>query len=141
MNEYTFDEIKIGHKESFSFEITEDYMSRFKEITGDYNPLHNDESYAKQRGYDSVVVYGMLTASFLSTLAGMYIPGKRSLIQTVKIDMIRPVYVGQRLSCEGTVVGKGETYKTLKVNYSIKTVCEERKVMRGNMMVGVMEDE
>ena len=141
MNEYTFEELEIGHTESFEFEITNDNMAKFREITGDFNPLHTDEKYAKENGFDSVVVYGMLTASFLSTLAGMYTPGKRSLIHTVKSDMIKPVYIGQRLICEGIVVEKGETFKTLKVNYTIKTVQDGNKVVRGSMMVGVLENE
>lgn len=45
-------------------------MSIFRDISGDYNPLHNDESFAVARGFNSRVVYGMLTASLYSCLGG-----------------------------------------------------------------------
>ena len=50
MNTYTYDEINIGHKESFTVVVTEKERDMFREITGDVNPLHNDEAYAKEKG-------------------------------------------------------------------------------------------
>ncbi len=74
MNKYKFEDIKIGLKEEFKIPITEEKIKLFGQITGDYNPLHNDLEFAKSKGYNERVVYGMLTSSFLSTLAGMYLP-------------------------------------------------------------------
>ena len=47
MNEYTYEEIETGHKESFTVDVTEEMMASFNAMTGDINPLHNDEEYAK----------------------------------------------------------------------------------------------
>lgn len=80
MNEYTYEQIEIGTKESFEVSVTEEMLESFKKITGDINPLHNDAEYARSMKYEDRVVYGMLTASFLSTLAGVYLPGKRVLL-------------------------------------------------------------
>ena len=51
-------------------------MDQFLAITGDCSPIHVDADYAKDRGYPGCVVYGMLGASFFSTLAGVYLPGE-----------------------------------------------------------------
>ena len=75
MNEYKFKDIKIGLEEKFEVNLTEEMVKAFCNITGDINPLHNDLDFAKSKGYNEKVVYGMLTASFLSTLAGVYLPG------------------------------------------------------------------
>ncbi|MBR5361427.1 MAG: dehydratase, partial [Lachnospiraceae bacterium] len=77
MNTYIYEQIEVGHKESFKVTVTEADMDKFREITGDVNPLHRDTEYAKEHGYRDRVFFGMLTASYLSTLAGVYLPGER----------------------------------------------------------------
>ena len=136
MNEYRYEEIEIGHKESFTVTVTEDMMRSFCLMTGDINPLHNDEEYAKSKGHPGRVVYGMLTASLLSTLAGVYLPGKRSLIQEVKIKFAKPVYVGDRLTVEGNVEEKNDTYSLIMLKVSIFNQKME-KVCRAKMQIGV----
>lgn len=139
MNSYTYDQITVGQKESFSVTVTEKMMKDFLEITEDVNPLHNDGSYAKSKGHASVVVYGMLTASFLSTLAGVYLPGKRSLIHEVNTKMEKPVYVGDTLTIEGTVKEKNDTFKFIVVKAVIRNQNGD-KVLKAQMQIGVDED-
>lgn len=136
MNDYTYEEIELGHKESFSVKITEEMMKKFLEITGDVNPLHNDEDYAKSKGNPGRVVYGLLTGSFLSTLAGVYLPGKRSLIHEVKIKCVKPVYIGDTLTIEGVVDEKHDAFSLLVIKATIKNQ-NGRKVCRATMQVGV----
>ena len=136
MNEYTYEEIETGHKESFTVDVSEEMMTSFNAMTGDINPLHNDEEYAKSKGHPGRVVYGMLTASLLSTLAGVYLPGKRSLIQEVKIKFVKPVYVGDRLTVEGIVEEKNDTYSLIMLKVSIFNQKKE-KVCRAKMQIGV----
>lgn len=139
MNNYSYEEIEIGQKESFSVTITKDMLEKFNSITGDINPLHNDEEYAKEKGHPGVVAYGMLTASFLSTLAGVYMPGKRSLIHEVNIKMERPVYVGDVLNIEGTVKEKNDTFSFIVVKVLVRNQKNE-KVLKAQMQIGVSEE-
>lgn len=136
MNHYTYDEIRIGQKESFEVTITEEMMEMFLKITGDNNPLHNDEDYAVKRGHPGKVVYGMLTASFLSTLAGVYLPGERSLIHSVDIKLRKPVYVGDVLKIEGVVSDKSDSVRVITVKYTI-TNNDAVKVSKGEMQIGI----
>lgn len=136
MNEYTYEEIEIGQKESFTVTITEEMLDAFKGITNDINPLHNDENHAKSLGHPGRVVYGMLTASFLSTLAGVYMPGKRSLIHEVKSKFVKPVYIGDTLEIEGVVEDKHDAFKLLDIKYSMRNQ-NGVKVCRGTMNVSV----
>lgn len=101
MNDYRYEELAIGMTESFTVEVTEEMMKGFLSITNDVNPLHNSIEFAKKNGYENKVVYGMLTASFLSTLAGVYLPGKYSLIQNIAINLRKPVFVGDVLFVRG----------------------------------------
>jgi len=138
MNSYSFDEIQIGLKESFSVIITEEMMKKFMEITGDINPLHTDLKFAKSKGYDNKVVYGMMTSSFLSTLAGVYLPGKYSLIQSVETLFKKPVFPGDSLKILGEVVEKHDVVKRITLKVAITNQNNE-KVCRGTMQIGVMD--
>lgn len=136
MNHYTFDEIEEGMEVSFKYHINEDKMSKFLEITGDENPLHTDINYAKKAGYSEKVVYGMLTSSILSTLAGMYLPGEHSLIHTVEINYVKPVFISKcPLTVKAKVIKKDERFEVITLKYSIIDKSLE-KVSRGTMKIG-----
>ncbi len=128
-------------EESFSVEITEETMNKFLEITGDSNPLHNNLTYAKSKGYEEKVVYGMLTSSFLSTLAGVYLPGKYSLIHSVEVIFKKPVFISDSpLTVKGKVTEINDNFKQITINVSIFNKNQE-KVLRGIMKVGVLDGE
>ena len=84
MNEYKLKDIYIGMTEEFSVKITEKMQNNFRNFTGDINPIHSDKDFAKEKGFDNILVFGMLTASFFSTLVGVYLPGKNCLFQECK---------------------------------------------------------
>ena len=136
MNTYTFDEISIGQKESFTVTVTEAERDKFRDITGDINPLHNDPEYAKSKGYEKCVAFGMLSASYLSTLAGVYLPGKYSLIQKTEVNFRKPVYVGDTLTIIGEVCDKSETFNVIDVKVEIRNQ-DGVKVVKGRMEIAV----
>ena len=136
MNNYKYEEIEVGHKESFSVTVTEEMMDSVCRITGDINPLHNDQEYAVSKGHKGRVVYGMLTGSLFSTLAGVYLPGEKSLIHEVKIKFANPVYIGDTLTVEGEVTEKHDVYSLIIVKVTIRDG-NGKKVCRGTMQVGV----
>lgn len=140
MNEYTYEQIGVGHKESFDVTVTEEMMEHFLQITGDRNPLHTDAEYAVTRNYADRVVYGMLTSSFYSTLAGVFLPGKYSLIHSVESKFLRPVYVGDTLMVSGTVKEKEDAYRMLILNLLIENQKGE-KVSKGTMQIKMLDEE
>ncbi len=139
MNCYSIQDLSIGIKETFIVEITPDLFDKFKEITGDSNPLHNDEDFAKNLGHKGRVAFGMLTASFLSTLAGVYLPGERSLIHSVETKFTKPVYIGDMLSISGEVTEINDTVNQIVLKVEIKNQNGE-KVLRGKMKVGFLDE-
>ena len=137
MNNYKFDELTVGMTESFKVSITAEMLDAFKGITGDVNPLHNDEEFAKAKGHPGRVAYGMLTASFLSTLAGVYIPGERSLIQQVETKFAKPVYIGDELTVIGEITELVESVQRIELKVTI-TNQDGKKVLRGTMGILVV---
>ena len=134
---YSYDDITVGHTENFTVTITEEMLQSFCQITGDINPLHRDAVYAQSKGYKDKVVYGMLTASFLSALAGVWLPGERSLIHKVEVEFPKPVYVGDTLLVEGNVKEKNDMFHTMELKVTVKNQNGE-KVLRGKMRVQVL---
>lgn len=136
MNTYTFEELNVGMKESFTVTITEEMMEAFKQLSGDINPLHCDEAYATESGFPGRVVYGMLTASFYSTMAGVYLPGQRAILQGVDSKFRSPVYIGDTLTVTGKVAEKNDTFRMITVKADI-TNQEGKKVSKATLQVGV----
>jgi 3-hydroxybutyryl-CoA dehydratase len=133
---YTFDDIEMGMIESFDVTVTEAMVDNFRDITGDINPLHSDNSFAHRNGYDGRVVYGMLTASFYSTLAGVWLPGKNSLIQSISVKFLKPVMLGDKLHVEGKVTELHNEFHMIIVD-AIITNQDGKKVSKAKIQIGV----
>lgn len=137
MNAYTYDQLTVGQSEQFTVAVTLAMLQRFAADTGDCNPLHADDAFARAQGYDGRVAYGLLTASFLSTLAGVYLPGKWCLIQHVETDFPRPVYPGDTLTVQGTVREKDDVFHTVTLAVRMRDQAGVT-VLRGKMRLGVL---
>lgn len=142
MNEYCFDDIRIGQTEGFQKEITVGMEDSFREITGDINPLHRDDAFAVEVGdgkFNNHVSFGMLTASLYSTLGGVYLPGKYSLIHSIDhISFKKPVFAGDVLTVTGTVKEKYDDLKLICVSVKI-TNQDGQVVSKADMKILVLK--
>lgn len=142
MNEYTISGLEIGMKASFTKKITKEMEDSFRKISGDENPLHKDDEFAcqiSQGKFPEHAVFGMLTASFYSTMAGMYLPGKYSLIHSFEeLSFLKPVFVDDELTVEGEVIDKNEDLRLIRIKVSIKNQ-NNQAVSRAKMKVLVMK--
>lgn len=138
MNTYKFDDLTIGLTEQFTHTVTEAEMDAFRNITGDVNPFHADDEFAKEHGFAEKVVFGMLTASLISTLGGVYLPGKYCLIQQTEIKFVSPVFVGDELTVVGKVDELNETVKRAGIKIEIRNSAG-KKVVKAKLYVGFLE--
>jgi 3-hydroxybutyryl-CoA dehydratase len=111
----SFSEIKVGDTASFSRVWTEKDVIAFAELSGDENPLHLDEEYAKTKSFGQRLVHGMLLGSLCSALVGMYLPGKRCLYLSQKLVFKNPVFISDTVDVRGTVTLKSQSTKVLSV--------------------------
>lgn len=135
MNKFNWDELFVGQTAEFTRTITEDMMKKFREVSGDNNPLHNDDDFAKSKNFPQRVVYGMLTASLYSCFAGEHIPGENCLLQSVHADFLKPVYVGDTLTVSGKIVEKHDSVKQIVMKVIIKNQ-DGKKVSRAKIEAG-----
>lgn len=136
MNSYTLAELRPGMTESFTVTVTEEKMELFRQLSGDVSPIHIDPEYAQQRGYPGRVCYGMLGASFFSTLAGVYLPGEHCLLHSVESKFAKPIFIGDTLTVTGVVDEVNETFSEITIKASI-TNQNGKKVTRGIIKAGV----
>lgn len=136
MNHYTMADMTPGRTEEFTVTVTAEMMDAFCALTGDTSPIHIDEGYARERGYPGRVVYGMLGASFFSTLAGVYLPGEHCLLHGVECKFAKPVFIGDTLTVCGTVVRVSEIGNEAEIK-AVITNQNGQRVTRGIIKAGL----
>lgn len=119
LNEFSFDEILIGQKESFSVKITESTLNEFSKLSGDFNPLHMNSKFANSSSFGKRIVHGMLLSSFFSQLIGMKLPGKNSLYFSQTLNFRSPCYIDDEILVTGEVIEKSSSTKILTISTSI----------------------
>lgn len=138
MNHYKLHELTPGMEACFSVTITEEMLQKFLEISGDVNPLHADAAFAQAKGYPSRVVYGMLTASFYSTLAGVYLPGEHCLLWEVNSKFTDTVFAGDELDVYGKVIEVNKDFGFIRLKARVKNQ-KGQTVSRATITAGVKE--
>ena len=113
-------------------------MASFAALSGDVNPLHMDDHFAKTAGYPGRVVFGMMMASFYSRLVGMYLPGKRALLHGVAVEFCSPAYIGETLTVSGVVSFRNDAYRRLEVKARIVNQ-NGALISKAKIQVGVHE--
>ena len=140
MNTYKFSDLYIGLEHSFTKKIDKPMMDKFLEISGDYNPLHIDNEYSKKKKYSGKVVYGMLTSSFYSTLVGVYLPGKYSLLHSVRVKFLYPVYINDILEICGKLTYINKAYKQIEMDAEIINLNNKLIVSKAKLKVGLIDE-
>ncbi len=88
----------IGHIVTFSKTISEFDIYQFAGITGDFNPLHVNEEYAKNTRFGKRIAHGMLTSSFICTALGTQMPGVGTIHLNQNLSFKKPVYIGDTIT-------------------------------------------
>ena len=102
----TWDAFKIGDKAFHSKTITETDIVLFAGISGDFNPLHVNEEYAKTTQFGKRVAHGGLAFAMISGLLGMKLPGPGTMHVSQKLDFRKPAFAGDTLTAEAEVIEK-----------------------------------
>ncbi|MCP4724650.1 MAG: MaoC family dehydratase [bacterium] len=140
LKDHTFNDLKIGQTDQFRRKIIDDNLTQFGRLTGDYNPIHYDSEYAEKTKFKGCIIQGLLTASFISPLIGMLLPGKQALYLSQNMKFIKPVRVGDELTVKGTVISKNFKDKTFILLTEINNQ-EYSLVLTGEAKILVRDDE
>lgn len=119
---------KVGDKDSMTKTVTEREVNLFAEVTGDTNPAHMDEEWAKKTKFGTRIAHGMLSAGFISAVLGMKLPGPGTIYLQQTLKFTAPVKFGDTVTAECEVIeivdGKKLRLKTTATNQEGKVVLE-----------------
>jgi acyl dehydratase len=97
-------DLTVGQKASRSLTLTAEHVEKYAEITGDYNPLHFDEAFAKGTKFGGLVVQGGLTTGILNALVAMDMPGPGTVFLSHDFKFVAPVFIGDTITGEAEVL-------------------------------------
>ena len=105
--ELRYDEIQVGDQASLTKQITDEDVINFAKLTGDVNPIHILDSFAKTTMFKERIAHGMLVSSFISTILGTKLPGKNTIYLSQNVSFRAPVKIGDTLRVVAEVIKNG----------------------------------
>ena len=130
----TYAEIRLGDSANLTRTLSKQDIQLFAVVTGDMNPAHLDEAYAKTDIFRQIVGHGMWTGSMFSALLGMYLPGPGTIYLSQTLKFLRPVLLGETITASVRVTGKDDAKK----HVTLQTLCANEKgehVLEGEAVV------
>lgn len=134
MEKRSYNSFQIGDTASFSKTITESDVSNYAGITGDFNPVHIDQEFAKNSFFKDRIVHGMLSAGLISAVLGTKLPGPGAIYLSQDLKFKKPVKINDTITAKVKVTEKRPDKKILK----LKTTCFNQKddqVLTGNAKI------
>ena len=130
----TIDKLNIGDTAEFAKTVSESDIYLYAGITGDFNPAHINEDYAKNTFFKTRIAHGMLSAGFISTVIGNELPGTGSIYVKQDLRFLAPVRIGD------TITARVEVIEIMdgKNRVRLKTICvnqEGTQVLDGEAIV------
>jgi 3-oxoacyl-[acyl-carrier protein] reductase len=96
-------DLRVGLRVDFERDITSKDVAAFAELSGDYNPLHLDEAYARGTNYAGPIVHGAFQVGLASAMAGMYLPGRSVVLGSFQCRFPVPLYYPSRVRVQGEI--------------------------------------
>jgi len=100
---YYIDDLKPGMSESFAKTVSERDIELFGEVSGDVNPVHFDETFARGTIFKGRIAHGVLSASYISTVLGMKMQGPGTIFMSLTTRFKAPVRIGDTVVATCTV--------------------------------------
>ena len=103
-----YDDIHIGDKASLSKTISEHDVYTFAGVTGDFNPVHVNEEFAKQTMFKGRIAHGMLSAGLISAVLGTELPGINTIYMNQELKFLAPVHYNDTLTAKVDCLEKND---------------------------------
>jgi 3-oxoacyl-[acyl-carrier protein] reductase len=139
-NYLKIEDIAVGQKFHLSHALTAQDIQDFAKLTGDFNPLHIDPKFAQRTSFRKPVVHGMLTASFISTMIGMIIPGPGALWTSQTLEFLNPAFEGDTINVQAVVSARSTSTRMIALEISIVNQ-SGTQLVAGNSVVRIVEFE
>jgi 3-hydroxybutyryl-CoA dehydratase len=132
-------EIKIGEQFSTSKKITEEVIKAFAELSGDFNPIHLDEDFAKTTRFGRRIAHGMISGALISAVLGNRLKVRKIVYLSQTLKFIAPVFIDDTITATATVTGIRED----KPIVTLETVCTNQSgeiTTKGEAVVMILSE-
>lgn len=123
MTKLTIDLLQVGQQADFTKTVSESDVYLYAGLTGDLNPAHINEEYAKGTRFGGRIAHGMLSAGFISAVIGMQLPGPGSIYMGQNLKFTAPVCIGDTVTATVTV----REIDSVKNRVTLDTVCTNQE--------------
>lgn len=112
-------DLKIGDQFSTSRLVTDELIRQFAEVSGDYNPIHLDDEFAKNTRFGRRIAHGMLSGAFISAVLGYEFKERKIVYLSQTMRFVAPVFIGDTVTATATVVNIREDKPVI----TLETIC------------------
>ena len=118
----SIDRLQVGDAAEFAKTISETDIYLYAGITGDFNPAHVNEAYAKNTFFKTRIAHGMLTAGFISAIIANQLPGPGTIYLKQDLSFLAPVRIGDTITARVEIL----EVNTEKNRVRLKTTCSNQ---------------
>ena len=128
-----YEDLEIGQAHETVHTIKEEDITKFAEVSGDYNPLHMDDAFAAQTPFGQRIAHGALTASYITGILGNNLPGPGAIFTGLSMRFRRPVFIGDEVTVRAEVSEK--TDRGNRVTLKVSCIVNGKRVITGEAQV------
>jgi 3-hydroxybutyryl-CoA dehydratase len=141
ISNYSLKNFKEGQIYTYERTISENEINIFADLSGDKNPLHINDNYALERGFNGRVVHGALLLAYLSKIIGVDCPGLNTLIHAISIKFMSPTYIKDTVSISLIVKQISEAVNVVIFDVEFKNKTTGKILAKGNVNVGFINEK
>ena len=128
-----FEDLTVGQRETLMKTVMDDDVIAFADLSGDRNPVHLSDHFARKTRFGERIVHGLYTASLISTVIGMYLPGPGAVYLSQTLNFKGPVKIGDVINVVVEVVELTE--KGRRVRLHCECLVDGKVVLDGEALV------
>ena len=119
MNGLYLEDLKVGMSAMFGKTVTEADIMAYAGVSGDTNPIHLHDGFARSTRFGQRIAHGMLSAGFISAVIGTRLPGPGSVYISQTMNFMAPVLIGETITAVATITAIDEKRRRV----TLKTQC------------------
>lgn len=122
------------------YKVTPEVYYSFQRCSNDFNPLHTDAVFAKQKGFETPVMYGNILNAFISHFVGMLLPSREVMIQSQDISFHKPVFLNDDILMEASLDSVSEAVNVIIYKLKFYRIGEPKNtlVAKAHVQIGLI---
>ncbi|RAP27555.1 (R)-hydratase [Candidatus Marinamargulisbacteria bacterium SCGC AG-333-B06] len=138
LNSYSFEDLFEGQTDIYTHTITESDIRMFAAVSGDTNPIHLNDEFAKKSRFGGRIAHGLISLGFISGIFGTKLPGPGAIYLSQSVQFKNPVMIGDTVVARVTIKGKHNRKRTI----CFDTTCTvgNKKVLTGEAVIYMPKD-